>query len=62
MGLIKWMRREKIRRRADKEIRAVRRRAPPTRQGQRALACRIQDIRTRMNEEIERTCPRRPAI
>lgn len=58
MGIIKWFKREKIRRRARKEIREARRRAPPTRQGQRALARKIQDIRQKMNREIARTCPR----
>lgn len=58
MGLIRWFKREKIRRRARKEIRDARRRAPPTRQGQRALARKTEDIRTRMNTEIEKTCPR----
>lgn len=45
MSIIKWFKREKIRRRARKEIAAARRRAPPTRQGQRELARKIQDIR-----------------
>lgn len=58
MGLIRWFKREKIRRRARKEIRKARALAPPTRQGQRALARKIKDIRTRMNKEIEQTCPR----
>lgn len=58
MGIIKWFKREKIRRRARKEIREARRRAPPTRQGQRELARKIQDIRQKMNREIARTCPR----
>lgn len=62
MGLIRWFKRERIRCRARQEIRAARRRAPPTRQGQRALARKIQEIRTRMNREIERTCPRRPML
>ena len=56
MGIIKWFKREKIRRRARKEIREARRRAPPTRQGQRDLARRIENIRTRMNREIAQTC------
>lgn len=58
MGVIKWFKREKIRRRARKEICEARRRAPPTRQGQRELARKIQDIRQKMNREIARTCPR----
>lgn len=58
MGIIKWFKREKIRRSARKEIREARRRAPPTRQGQRELARKIQDIRQKMNREIARTCPR----
>lgn len=58
MGIIKWFKREKIRRRARKEIRAARQKAPPTRQGQRELARKIEDIRTRMNREIAQTCPR----
>lgn len=58
MGIIRWFKREKIRRRAQREIRAARRRAPPTRQGQRALARRIEDIRKRMNREIAQTCAR----
>ena len=56
MSIIKWFKREKIRRRARKEIREARRRAPPTRQGQRALARKIQDIRQKMNREIAQTC------
>ena len=62
MGLIRWFKREKIRRRAQKEIKAARRRAPPTRQGQRALARKIQDIRTRMNREIADTYRKRPML
>ena len=58
MGIIKWFKREKIRRRAHKEIQKARAAAPPTRQGQRALARKIEDIRTRMNREIAQTCPR----
>lgn len=58
MGIIKWFKREKIRRRARKEIAAARRRAPPTRQGQRDLARRIENIRTRMDREIAQTCAR----
>ncbi|MBQ7825069.1 MAG: hypothetical protein IJ337_01795 [Clostridia bacterium] len=58
MGIIKWFKREKIRRRAQKEIRAARAAAPPTRQGQRDLARRIETIRTRMNREIAQTCAR----
>lgn len=56
MSIIKWFKREKIRRRARKEIAAARRRAPPTRQGRRDLARRIESIRTRMNREIAQTC------
>lgn len=58
MGIIKWFKREKIRRRAKKEIRAARAVAPPTRQGQRDLARKIEEIRTRMNREIAQTCAR----
>lgn len=58
MGIIKWFKRERIRRRVCKEIREARRRAPPTRQGQRDLARRIESIRTRMNREIAQTCAR----
>lgn len=58
MGLIRWLKREKIRRKARKEIRDARRRASPTRQGLRALAKKIEDIRTRMNKEIAQTCAR----
>ena len=59
MGIIRWFKREKIRRRAQKEIRRARAAAPPTRQGQRALALKISKIREKMNREIEQTCPRR---
>lgn len=59
MELIRWFKRERIRSRARKEIRAARALAPPTRQGERALARKIEDIRTRMNKEIKETCPRR---
>lgn len=58
MGIIRWLKRERIRARARREIRAAKRRAPPTRQGQRDLARRIETIRTKMNNEIRRTCPR----
>lgn len=54
MGLIKWFRREKIRRGARKEIKQAREGAPGTRQGQRALARKIEKIRTRMNREIDK--------
>lgn len=52
MGIIKWFKREKIRRRARREIRAARAAAPPTRQGEREMARKIEDIRRRMNREI----------
>ena len=58
MGIIRWFKREKIRRRARKEIQKARAAAPPTRQGQRELARKIEDIRTKMNREITQTCPR----
>nr|DAG61920.1 MAG TPA: hypothetical protein [Caudoviricetes sp.] len=54
MGLIKWFRREKIRRGARKEIKHAREAAPGTRQGQRALARKIEEIRTRTNKEIDK--------
>lgn len=60
MGIIGWFKREKIRRRARKEIREARRRAPPTRQGQRELARRIEDIRRKMNREIAQVREGRP--
>jgi hypothetical protein len=58
MGIIRWFKRERIRSRALKEIRAARAAAPPTRQGQRFLAHKIEKIRERMNKEIAETCPR----
>lgn len=54
MGIIRWIKRERIRSRALKEIRAARAAAPPTRQGDRELARKIESIRTRMNKEMER--------
>lgn len=54
MGLIKWFRREKIRREARKEIKHARETAPGTRQGQRALARKIEKIRARTNKEIDK--------
>lgn len=54
MGLIKWFRREKIRRGAQKEIKQARETAPGTRQGQRALARKIEKIRAKANKEIEK--------
>lgn len=54
MGLIKWFRREKIRRRARKEIKHAREAAPGTRQGQRALARKIEKIRAKANREIDK--------
>lgn len=54
MGLIKWFRREKIRRGARKEIKQAREAAPDTRQGQRALARKTEKIRARMNREIDK--------
>lgn len=60
MKIIKWLKSEKIRRRARKEIREARRRAPPTRQGQRELARKTEDIRRRMNREIAQVREGRP--
>lgn len=60
MGIIGWFKREKIRSRARKEIREARRRAPPTRQGKRELARRIEDIRRKMNREIAQVREGRP--
>ena len=54
MGLIKWFRREKIRRGARKEIKHAREAAPSTRQGQRALARKIEKIRAKANKEIDK--------
>ena len=54
MGLIKWFRREKIRRGARKEIKHAREAAPGTRQGQRELARKIEKIRARTNREINK--------
>lgn len=62
MGILSCYKRWRIRRRARQEIKAARRRAPPTRQGQRALARKIQDIRTRMNREIAGTYRKRPML
>lgn len=52
MGLIKWFRREKIRRGARKEN--AREAAPGTRQGQRALARKIEKIKAKANREIDK--------
>lgn len=60
MRLIKWLKCEKIRRRANREIDAARANAPPTRQGQRTLARRIEDIRRKMNREIAQVREGRP--
>lgn len=54
MGLIKWFRREKIRRGARKEIKQAREAANATRQGQRALARKIEKIRAKANREIDK--------
>lgn len=54
MGLIKWLRREKIRRGARKEIKHAREAAPGTRQGQRALTQKIEKIRAKTNKEIDK--------
>lgn len=54
MGLIKWFRREKIRMGARKEIKQAREAANATRQGQRALARKIEKIRARTNKEIDK--------
>lgn len=54
MGLIKWFRREKIRRGARKEIKQARETASGTRQGQRALARKIEKIRAKANKEIDK--------
>lgn len=62
MGIIRWFKREKIRRRAKKEIRRERAAAPPTRQDQRELARKIAKIREKMNKEIDKTCPRRSNV
>lgn len=60
MGIFEWFEREKIRRRARKEIRAARAAAPPTRQGQRHLSRKIEDIRRRMNRDIAQVREGRP--
>lgn len=60
MGIIKWFKCEKIRRMARKEINEARRRAPPTRQGQRELARKTEDIRRRMNRDIAQLREGRP--
>ena len=62
MGLIRWFKRERIRRRTLKEIRYARENAPMTRDGQVLLARQIEKLRTQMNKEIEETCPRKPAF
>ena len=54
MGFIKWFRREKIRRGARKEIKHARESATGTRQGQRALARKIEKIRAKANKEIDK--------
>lgn len=54
MGLIKWFRRENIRRGARKEIKQAREAAPGTRQGQRALARKIEKIRAKANKKIDK--------
>lgn len=54
MGLIKWFRREKIRREARKEIKQARETAPGTRQGQRAPARKIEKIRAKANKKIDK--------
>lgn len=54
MRLIKWFRREKIRRGALKEIKQAREAANATRQGQRALARKIEKIRAKANKEIDK--------
>ena len=61
MGIIKWFRREKIRRGARKEIKQARESAPGTRQGQRALARKIEKIRAR-DEQGNRQAPLRAAV
>lgn len=60
MGRIKWLKCEKIRRRARREIDVARANAPPTREGQRALAHRIEDIRRKMNRDIAQVREGRP--
>ena len=52
MGLIRWIKKERIRRKARKEIRACRAAAADTRQGQRQLARQIEDIRKKQNADI----------
>lgn len=52
MGFVRWLKKEKIRRRARKDIRACREAAADTRQGQRQLARQIEDIRRKQNAEI----------
>ena len=60
MSIVGWFKREKIRRRARREIREARAAAPPTRQGQRALARKIENIRRRMNRDIAQLREERP--
>ena len=52
MGLLRWLKKEKIRRRARKEIRAYREAASETRQGQRQLARQIEGVRRREGADI----------
>lgn len=54
MGLIKWFRREKIHRGARKEIKQAREATTGTRQGQRALARKVEKIRAKANKEIDK--------
>ena len=54
MGIITWIKCAKVRRKARKEIKAAKKAAVDNRQGQRALARKIEKIRARMNKEINK--------
>ena len=52
MGLIRWLKKERIRRKARKEIRAYKEAAADTRQGRRQLTRQIEYVRRREGAEI----------
>lgn len=53
MGIITWIKCAKVRRKARKEIKAAKKAATDNRQGQRALARKIESIRREENRRLD---------
>lgn len=53
MGIIAWIKRAKVRRKARKEIKTAKKAAVDNRQGQRALARKIEKIRREESRRLD---------